>query len=66
MTFGHICEDWSNFCIGIILVKCQLWVKGFLDYISQAVFFFIGEISPNNDGTKGPAKLFKGFLNEKF
>ncbi len=27
MTFGHICEGWSNFCIGTALVKCQLRFK---------------------------------------
>ncbi len=41
MTFGHICEDWSNFCFGTILVKCQLWAKGFLNYISQVVYFLL-------------------------
>jgi hypothetical protein len=61
MTFGQICEGWSNFCIGTILVKCQLWVKGFLNYISQVIYFLIGEISPNNNHTKGLAKLLKGF-----
>jgi hypothetical protein len=27
LTFEHICESWFNFCIGIVLVKCQLRVK---------------------------------------
>jgi len=27
MTFGHICEGWFNFCIMIVLVKCQLKVN---------------------------------------
>ncbi len=27
MNFGHICEGWSNVCIGTVLVKRQLRVK---------------------------------------
>ncbi len=27
LTFEHICESWSKFYIGTVLVKCQLRVK---------------------------------------
>ncbi len=34
MTFEHICEGWSNFCIETVLVKCQLRVKFWLFSLS--------------------------------
>jgi hypothetical protein len=27
MTFGHICEGWSDFCIRTVMVECQLMVN---------------------------------------
>jgi hypothetical protein len=64
MTFGQICEGWSNFCIGTILVKCQLWVKGFLNYISQVVYFLLVKFHQITIAQKGLQNSLKVFENE--
>jgi hypothetical protein len=69
MIFGQICEGWSNFCVGAILVKCQLWVKGFLNYISQVVYFLLVKFHQITIAQKGLQNYFinpKRFLEMNF